>query len=80
MAKTGDLFPEEGQIDPSSSFYVHWRKYFHGNNEWFEIPKNIKYLNEEIMIAALSGKIINTKDKYIKKINYSLKERADLEA
>jgi hypothetical protein len=43
--KRGDEFPKVSPLPESSTGYFNWRKYFHGNNEFIEIPKNYDYMN-----------------------------------
>lgn len=76
--KRGDEFPKVAPIPPNKSMMLNWRKYFHGNNEWIEIPKNNEYLDQETLVAAFNGKIIDTSEKHVENINYSQIERIDL--
>ena len=43
--KRGDEFPKEFPLPLKSKGNLNWRKYFHGNNEFIELPKNFDYMN-----------------------------------
>lgn len=50
---------------PAKSFTPNWGwvRHFHNNTENILIPKSAKYINEEILIATLNGKFIDTSPK-----------------
>lgn len=45
-----------------------WTRYFHNNNENFYIPKSFVFMNKEILVAALNGKLIDTSEDHISRI------------
>ena len=47
-----------------------WIRYFHNNTEYFYIPKESKYINEEVLVAALNGKLIDTTQRNIREVKH----------
>jgi len=64
----GEHFPRESPLKSEGVAWA-WVRYFHSNNEHIYIPKSSEYLNEEILAAALNGKLIDTSNEHVRKID-----------
>jgi len=71
----GEPFPKEYPINYEKLPYLHFTKYYRSFSSFIVIPKKANYINEEILTAALSGKVIETSEKHVIEIDHSLKEK-----
>jgi len=74
----GDLFPEEFPFTDLKSAGWAWRKYFRNPRKYFIMPKNANYKNMEILVAAFSGKVIDTSKPNIVEIDHDVKEQYEM--
>ena len=58
----GEQFPRALPLKSKTPNWS-WVRHFHGNTETFFIPKHAEYANEEILMAVLNGKYIDTSPK-----------------
>ena len=64
----GEHFPREQPVKREGLAWA-WVRYFHNNNEHIYIPKSSVFMNSEILVAVLNGKLIDTSAENTKKID-----------
>jgi len=69
------LFPEEFPFTDLRASGWAWKKYFRNPRKFFVIPKNANYKNMELLVAAFSGKVIDTSKVNIVEVDYDVKEK-----
>lgn len=69
----GDPFPQEYPYQNAAADWA-WVKYYRENTQMFYVPKECNYVNMEVLVAAMNGKIIDTNKKYMIKLDRPLKD------
>jgi hypothetical protein len=64
----GDLFPRSLDYNEDKPRGWAWMKYYRTPRNYLVIPKNSNYMNEEVMIKAMEGVMIDTSKKNIEVI------------
>ncbi|CAD8073164.1 unnamed protein product [Paramecium sonneborni] len=66
----GNLFPDQWPIQKGMSKKLRWSfvKYYLNQNNFLVFPSNPNYVNAEILIAVMNGKIINTSKQYVEDV------------
>ncbi|CAK61482.1 unnamed protein product (macronuclear) [Paramecium tetraurelia] len=72
----GNLFPD--QWPQKKELFKQWRwsfvKYYLNQNNFLVFPSNPNYVNAEILIAVMNGKIINTSKQYVEDVEGDMVE------